>query len=207
VSSDTSALMLLTGTQEQKLCEILGAARETLASLSADAAPLETVEDSTSLGELKARAATCARDIDAWRRGLTDPLNSQIKQLIGLVSPVLEELRDFDRLCQTRLLAFTRTQAAAAETSRQMTKHFAATATNPFAPDPIVATRGVKTDSGTTSIRRTVDRTLIAAAVGAGVREISGVRIWQEWRFEVESAADVPDKYRSDSMPTRARRK
>jgi len=199
--------MLLSGAEEARLSDMLAVAHETLAKLSADAAPLATVEESTELGELKARAVNCARDIDAWRHDLTDPLNAQIKQLIALVAPILEELRDFDRLCQTRLLAFTRTQAAAAETARQMTEHFEATETNPFAPAPIVATRGVKTDSGTTSIRKTVDRELIASAVEAGVREIPGVRIWQEWRFEVESAKDVPEQYRSESMPTRGRRK
>ena len=191
-----SALMLLSEAEAERFSALSEQSRAVIAFLASDAVPLATVEESTTIGELKARAAKMAKEIEAFRRSLTDPLNDQIKELIALVRPILGELEALDARCSRLLLDFTRTQQAKAETARQMQEHFAATVENPLAPPPIVATRGVKTDTGTTSIRKTwtfeiikpddvprkylcVDELAVRAAVKAGERDIPGVRIYQ----------------------------
>lgn len=70
---------------------------------------------------------------------------------------------------------------------------------------PVLAT-GCKSESGSSHIRKVVDKEAIEIAVNNGVREIPGVVIFQKWTFEIVDSSQVPEKYRKDTLATRSRR-
>jgi hypothetical protein len=206
------------------------AAREAIYKLAGDAKDLTSelqaavVADAGSAAhvtELLTLAASAQKRVEEARRSITDPLKRQAKDIEDAVRPLVSALDMLILTGKTKVLAWQRAetervraqreaQERAEAEARQKAIEQAVAEQRPVAmPEPLPpvqeAPRGVRTDYGTASVRKTwefeiVDASklppaflmpneqAIRAAVRAGSREIPGVRIFQSDGLAVRAA-------------------
>ena len=206
------------------------AAREAIFRATRDANELAaeigaaTVTDSggaARVTELLTLAASTRGRVEDARRQITDPLKRQAKDIEDAVRPLTTALDNLVLAGKQKVLAWQRAEAERARKEREERDRLEAEARRiaqqqaeaqrrPVempAPLPPVAEapRGVRTDYGTASVRKTWDFEIIdaaklppaflipneqaiRAAVRAGARQIDGVRIFQRDDLAVRAA-------------------
>lgn len=194
-----------------------------------------TVTDAATAGrvtELLAILSTAAKDTEGFRMTLTRPLKQKAKEIEDTLRPlsaaidglitdakrkqldwhraeearVAKERAEADRIRREAERAAFEANAAAIALSAQTGKPVEVPAPVAVVVPPVAeASRGVKTDYGTTSVRKVwkfevtdsalvprqflmVDEQAIRRAVAEGARTIEGVRIYQDEQLSVRAS-------------------
>lgn len=193
--------------------EITAIQRET-GSMMKTATALKVVDEGSAQGasEMLVFVIEAKKKLEAQRVFLVKPLNDHVKDINAAFKDWVKPLEEVDVLVRSKLLTFQREQEAirieAQRLEQERIEREAAEGLLDDLPEdlPVPAPRIVRGQQGSASVRKTwtfevgdealvpreyltVDEGVIALAVRQGIRDIPGIRIFQQDSIAVRSKA------------------